>query len=188
MRVLLLDNLDSFTHNIRHGLVKAGASVTVLRRDQATLAEIEGWAAELLVIGPGPGRPEDASLPLNVIRALAGRVPILGVCLGHQCIAQVFGGAVEQVPEPVHGKVSAIHHNGRGLFQGLPDPLEVGRYHSLAVTRLPECLERTAWAEDGTLMALRHRTLPLAGVQFHPDSFLTPLGTEIFRHAIAGCF
>jgi len=188
MRVLLLDNLDSFTHNVRHGLVEAGGDVIVRRKDQVSLSEIEREAPDLLVISPGPGRPEDAKLSLEAIRAFVGRIPILGVCLGHQCLAVAFGGAVGRAPEPVHGKVSRIHHSGRGLFDGLPDPLEVGRYHSLAVTRLPECLEGTAWAEDGTLMALRHRSLPIAGVQFHPDSFLTPQGTQIFRHALAGRF
>lgn len=188
MRVLLLDNLDSFTHNVRHGLVEAGAEVIVLRRDQGCLEDLERTAPGLLVISPGPGRPEDARLSLAAIHAFAGRIPILGVCLGHQCLAVAFGGEVGRATEPVHGKVSPIHHDGRGLFEGLPDPLEVGRYHSLAVTRLPECLETSAWAEDGTNMALRHRSLPIAGVQFHPDSFLTPLGSEIFRHALAGRF
>jgi len=188
MRVLLLDNLDSFTHNVRHGLVEAGASVSVRRKDQISLAEIEREAPDLLVLSPGPGRPEDARLSLEAIGALAGRVPILGVCLGHQCLAVAFGGEVDRATEPVHGKVSRIRHLGRGLFEGLPDPFEAGRYHSLTVTRLPDCLEATAWSEDGLIMGLRHRTLPLGGVQFHPDSFLTPLGSEIFRHALAGRF
>lgn len=188
MRVLLLDNLDSFTHNVRHGLVEAGADVTVLRRDQGSLGDIEREAPDLLVISPGPGRPEDAHLALEAIHALAGRLPILGICLGHQCLATAFGGEVGRAEVPVHGKVTPIRHTGTGLFSGLPDPLAVGRYHSLTVTRLPDCLERTAWAEDGTVMALRHRSLPLAGVQFHPDSFLTPHGLDIFRHALAGRF
>jgi anthranilate synthase/aminodeoxychorismate synthase-like glutamine amidotransferase len=188
MRVLLLDNLDSFTHNVRHGLVEAGAEVSVLRRDQGSLAEIERTPPELLVISPGPGRPEDARLSLEAILALAGRIPILGVCLGHQCLALAFGGAVGRLPEPVHGKVSPIFHHGTSLFAGLPDPFEVGRYHSLGVTRMPDCLEATAWTADGAIMGLRHRTLPIAGVQFHPDSFLTPHGSRIFRHALAGRF
>lgn len=188
MRVLLLDNLDSFTHNVRHGLVEAGAEVIVLRRDQADLADIEREAPDLLVISPGPGCPEEAALSLEAIRVFCGRLPILGVCLGHQCLAVAFGGAVDRAEEPVHGKVSRIFHDGRGLFEGLPDPFEAGRYHSLGVTRLPECLEKTAWTEDGALMGFRHRTLPIAGLQFHPDSFLTPLGPRIFRHALAGRF
>lgn len=188
MRVLLLDNLDSFTHNVRHGLVEVGAEVRVLRRDQGEMIDIERANPDLLVISPGPGRPEAAHLSLAAIQALAGRIPILGVCLGFQCLAIAFGGAVDCSLEPVHGKVSQIRHDGQGLFQGLPDPLAVGRYHSLAVTRMPECLELSAWAQDGTPMALRHRSLPIAGVQFHPDSFLTPQGIEIFRHALAGRF
>ncbi len=188
MRVLLLDNLDSFTHNVRSGLVEAGANVVVQRKDQVSLADIEREAPDLLVIGPGPGRPEEAHLALEAIRAFAGRLPILGICLGHQCLALAFGGQVGRAPQPVHGKVSAIHHAGRGLFQGLPDPFEAGRYHSLTVTGLPECLEATAWSEEGLVMGLRHRSLPLGGLQFHPDSFLTPLGPQIFRHALAARF
>jgi anthranilate synthase/aminodeoxychorismate synthase-like glutamine amidotransferase len=188
MRVLLLDNLDSFTHNVRSGLVQAGANVVVRRRDRTSCAEIVREAMDLLVISPGPGRPEDARLSLEVIRTLAGRVPILGICLGHQCLALAFGGEVGRAPEPVHGKVSRIRHLGQGLFEGLPTPFEAGRYHSLAITRLPDCLEATAWSEDGLIMGLRHRTLPIGGVQFHPDSFLTPHGPEIFHHALAGGF
>jgi len=188
MRVLLLDNLDSFTHNVRHGLVEAGAEVIVLRRDQGSLADIERSIPDLLVISPGPGRPEDATLSLEAIHAFAGRLPILGVCLGHQCLAVAFGGTVGRAPEPVHGKASSIFHGGTSLFEGLPDPFEAGRYHSLGVTRMPECLETTAWTEDGAIMGLRHRTLPIAGVQFHPDSFLTPHGSRLFRHALAGRF
>jgi len=188
MRVLLLDNLDSFTHNVRHGLVEAGAEVSVLRRDQGELVDIEREDPDLLVISPGPGRPEDARLSLAAIHAFAGKIPILGVCLGFQCLAIAFDGAVGCSMNPVHGKVSQIRHDGEGLFQGLPNPLLVGRYHSLVVTRMPECLQSSAWAKDGTPMALRHRFLPIAGVQFHPDSFLTPQGTEIFRHALAGRF
>lgn len=188
MRALLLDNLDSFTHNVRQGLVEAGAEVQVLRRDHVCLTDLLAADMDLLVISPGPGRPEEASLSLEAIRALAGRLPILGVCLGHQCLAVAFGGEVGRAPVPVHGKVSRIRHNGRGLFEGLPDPFEAGRYHSLTVTRLPECLEATAWSEDGLVMGLRHRDLSIAGVQFHPDSFLTPQGAVIFRHALAGRF
>jgi anthranilate synthase/aminodeoxychorismate synthase-like glutamine amidotransferase len=188
MRVLLLDNLDSFTHNVRQGLVEAGAEVRVLRRDQGALADIEREAPDLLVISPGPGRPEDVTLSLQAIEVFAGRMPILGVCLGHQCLAMAFGGAVGPAPEPVHGKVSPVFHGGTGLFEDLPNPFPAGRYHSLTVTQVPVCLETTAWSEEGLVMGLRHRTLPVAGVQFHPDSFLTPLGSRIFRHALAGRF
>jgi len=186
MRALLLDNLDSFTHNVRAGLLTAGAEVVVVRRDQASLARLEAEAADLLVIGPGPGRPEDAALSLAAIRAFAERCPILGVCLGHQCLAVAFGGRVAQARAPVHGKVSRIRHHGQGLFTGLHARFPAGRYHSLVVTELPACLEATAWTDEGEIMALRHRHRPLAGVQFHPDSFLTPSGTEIFRNALDG--
>lgn len=188
--MLLLDHFDSFTFNLAQGLVEAGADVTVRRVDDTTLvaAEAEARASDLLVLGPGPGRPEAATLALALIPRLAGRVPILGICLGHQALALAFGGAVGRALEPVHGKACALRHDGRGLFAGLPDPLTVGRYHSLAVTTLPAPLEPCAWAGDGTLQALRHPGLPLAGLQFHPDSFLTPHGGDLLRHALTlGC-
>ncbi len=185
--MLLLDHFDSFTFNLAQGLVEAGAAVTVRRVDETPLeaAEAEARASDLLVLGPGPGRPEGATLALALIPRLAGRVPILGICLGHQALALAFGGAVGRAPEPVHGKACALRHDGRGLFAGLPDLLTVGRYHSLTVTALPAPLEPCAWAEDGTLQALRHPDLPLAGLQFHPDSFLTPHGGDLLRHALA---
>lgn len=186
-RVLLLDNFDSFTHNVRHGLVRAGADVLVMRADGGGLEEVEAARPDLLVISPGPGRPEDALLSMEAIRRFAGRLPMVGICLGHQCLALHFGGHVVKSPEPVHGKVSRVRHDGQGLFRGLPDPLAVGRYHSLSVDALPDCLLCTAFTEDGLVMGLRHRELPLHGVQFHPDSFLTPNGPEIFRNVIALC-
>lgn len=185
-RAFLLDNFDSFTHNVACGLVAAGGDVEVRRADRCTLRDVEAFGPDLLVISPGPGRPEDAALSLALIRTFAGRVPVLGICLGMQALAVAFGGTVGRAPEPVHGKVWEVRHGGTGLFEGLPDPLPVGRYHSLCVTQVPEVLERTAWTEDGLVMGLRHRTLPLAGVQFHPDSFLTPHGAELFRHALLG--
>lgn len=184
-RVLLLDHFDSFTFNVAQGLVEAGADVQVRRVDDGTAEAAATGPLDLLVLGPGPGRPEEARLALNLVARLAGRVPILGICLGHQVLALAFGGAVTRGPAPVHGKVSVVRHDGRGLFAGLPSPLEVGRYHSLAVTRMPGELEACAWSEDGAVMALRHRSLPLAGLQFHPDSFLTPCGAELWRHALA---
>jgi anthranilate synthase/aminodeoxychorismate synthase-like glutamine amidotransferase len=187
-RVLLLDNLDSFTHNVAQGLVEAGARVEVLRRDRTTLAALEAAAPELLVLSPGPGRPEDAALALEAVRAFAGRIPILGVCLGHQVLACAFGGEVGRAPEPVHGKAWAIRHDGAGLFTGLPDPLLAGRYHSLVVTAVPRAFQVSARTPEGLVMAMRHRDLPIAGVQFHPDSFLTPHGLEIFRNALLGRF
>ena len=183
-RVLLLDHFDSFTFNVAHGLAAAGADVQVLRVDAGSVDEMAEIETDLLVLGPGPGRPEEAVLALALVLRLAGRLPILGICLGHQILALAFGGRVGPAPEPVHGKASRIHHDGRGFFAGLPDPLDVGRYHSLAVTELPEALEGCAWTDDGTLMALRHRSLPIAGLQFHPDSFLTPQGGELLRHAL----
>ena len=188
MKVLLLDNLDSFTHNVAQGLVEAGAQVRVCRKDSITLEGLLEADPELLVLSPGPGAPEDATLALAAARAFAGRIPILGVCLGHQVLACAFGGKVERAPEPVHGKVWTIRHDGRGLFQGLPDPMEAGRYHSLVVTRAPEGFEVCARTPEGLIMAMRHRELPLAGVQFHPDSFLTPHGVELFRNAVLGRF
>jgi anthranilate synthase/aminodeoxychorismate synthase-like glutamine amidotransferase len=185
-RILLIDNFDSFSFNVLHGLVRGGAVVEVRRADRLSLVEIERLKPDRIALSPGPGRPEDAVLSLEVIRQLGSRVPILGICLGMQALAVAFGGAVGSAPEPVHGKTSTVLHNGRGLFEGLASPLLVGRYHSLCVTRVPDCLEVTAWTEGGLVMGLRHRDLPLAGVQFHPDSFLSPQGEELLRHAVHG--
>jgi len=185
-RVLLLDNLDSFTHNVARCLAEAGASVDLRRRDEATLEDLLAAAPEFLVLSPGPGSPREASLALAAARAFAGRIPVLGICLGHQVLAEAFGGAVGRAPEPVHGKAWGIRHDGRGLFHGLPDPMEAGRYHSLVVTEPPPGFEVCARTPEGLIMALRHRHLPLAGVQFHPDSFLTPLGGAIFANALHG--
>lgn len=186
--VLLLDNLDSFTHNVAQGLLEAGARVEVVRRDRADLAWIRDRAPQLLVLSPGPGEPEAAHLALGAVRALADAIPILGVCLGHQVLAVAFGGRVGRTGAPVHGKAWPVLHDGRGLFRGLPSPFLAGRYHSLAVEALPPVLEACAWTPEGLVMGLRHRELPVAGVQFHPDSFLTPHGPELFRNAILGRF
>jgi len=186
IRVLLVDNFDSFTWNIAHGLAGAGAQVQVLRADRVALAALEAQPPDLLVLSPGPGAPEEARVALELLRLFSGRIPLFGVCLGMQCMAVAFGGRVGPAPEPVHGKTSPIRHNGRGVFDGLPSPLRVGRYHSLCVTELPDCLEATAWTEDGLIMGLRHRTLPLAGVQFHPDSILTEAGPAMMSHVLRG--
>ncbi len=186
--MLLLDNYDSFTWNVADGLAAVGAEVDVRRVDAIDLAGIEAAAPDLLVISPGPGRPEDAFLSLSATQRFAGRIPLLGICLGHQCIALAFGGTVTRSPAPVHGKTSVIRHDGRGLFTGLPEGLVAGRYHSLVVMDVPDVLEVTAWSDDGLVMALRHRILPVAGLQFHPDSFLTPTGAAIFRNAIDARF
>lgn len=187
-RVFLIDNFDSFTYNIAHGLAAAGASVEVRRADGVDLDALEADLPSLLVLSPGPGRPEDAGVSLAAIQRFAGRVPIFGVCLGMQCLAVAFGGAVGPAPEPIHGKITRILHDGRGLFHGLPSPLRVGRYHSLCVTAVPACLEVTAHSEDGVPMALRHRGFRMAAVQFHPDSFLTDDGPAMMRHVLRGDF
>jgi anthranilate synthase/aminodeoxychorismate synthase-like glutamine amidotransferase len=184
--ILLIDNFDSFTFNVMHGLVEAGADVEVRRADALTADIVETFDPAMIVISPGPGRPEDARLSLDVCRGFGGRVPILGICLGMQMMAVAFGGAVGRAREPVHGKTSEVLHDGRGLFDGLPSPMTVGRYHSLCVTRAPECVEITARTADGVVMGLRHKEFPMAGVQFHPDSFLSPFGKEMLRNAVHG--
>ena len=185
-RILLIDHFDSFTFNVLHGLVAAGAAVEVRRGDRLCLADIAEFKPSLIVLSPGSGRPEEAPLSLEVVRQFGGQVPILGICLGLQVIAVAFGGTVGPAPEPVHGKVSPVFHDGQGLFEGLPSPMTVGRYHSLCVTSVPDCLEITARTEEGLVMGLRHREQAMAGVQFHPDSFLSPCGEELLRHAVLG--
>ena len=187
-RVFLIDNFDSFTYNIAHALAAAGATVEVRRADHVDLDALEGDPPGLLVISPGPGRPEAAQVSLDAIRRFAGRIPIFGVCLGMQCLAVAYGGIVGPAPEPVHGKATRILHDGRGLFQGLESPLRAGRYHSLCVQEVPPCLEITARSEDGLAMALRHRGIRMAAVQFHPDSFLTDDGPAIMAHVLRGDF
>ena len=185
-RVFLIDNFDSFTYNIAHGMAAAGATVEVRRADAVDLDALEADPPDLLVLSPGPGRPQDALVTLDAIRRFAGRVPIFGVCLGMQCLAVAYGGTVGPAPEPVHGKTTRVLHDGRGLFLGLASPLRAARYHSLCVRDVPACLEVTATSEDGIPMALRHKGLRMAGVQFHPDSFLTDDGPAILAHALRG--
>ena len=180
--MLLIDNYDSFTYNLAHLFGALGAEVTVRRNDEIDADEAERMAPSQLVISPGPGRPADAGASKAIIERLAPTTPTLGVCLGHQAIVEVFGGAVGPARELVHGKACSVRHDGRGLFAGLPDELEVGRYHSLAATRVPDELEVSARAEDGEVMAVRHRELPVDGVQFHPESVLTPQGGQIARN------
>ncbi len=186
MRVLLLDHFDSFTWNLVHLLAECGAETEVRRVDQPGAANLDPGRFDLLLLSPGPGHPANAHLALDLVRTHAGTIPILGVCLGMQVLALAFGGAVGEATAPVHGKTSQVRHDGRGLFSGLPSPLAVARYHSLCVTGLPPALEAQAFAEDGTVMALRHPGLPLAGVQFHPDSFLTPQGRAMMANALRG--
>ena len=180
--LLLIDNYDSFTYNLAHLFAELGAEVCVRRNDDLDADEAERLAPSHLVVSPGPGRPADAGATEEIVRRLAPTTPTLGVCLGHQAIVEAFGGTVGPARQLVHGKASAVSHDGRGLFAGLPDPLEAGRYHSLAATRLPDELEPTAYADDGEVMAVRHRSLPIAGVQFHPESVLTETGKRLLAN------
>jgi len=183
-RVLVVDNYDSFVYNLVQYLGELGAEPVVRRCDQFTLADVETLAPDAILISPGPGRPEDAGLSNDLIGTYAGRVPIFGVCLGHQCIGQVFGGDVVRAPEIMHGKTSLIRHEGVGVFAGLPNPLEATRYHSLIVAResVPNELEITAETDDGIVMGLRHREFDVEGVQFHPESILTVAGHDMLRN------
>jgi len=184
--IFLLDNYDSFTYNLAHLFGELGAEVVVERNDQVTVDDVEAMQPSHVVISPGPGRPANAGISVELVRRVAGLTPILGVCLGHQAIVEAFGGEVGFAKELLHGKSSPVHHDGRGLFSGLPDPFEAGRYHSLAATRLPDVLEPTAFADDGEVMAVRHRELPAVGVQFHPESVLTPDGPTLARNFLEG--
>ena len=182
--LLLIDNYDSFTYNLYQYLGELGATVEVARNDQLTLEDIEQMAPERIIISPGPGNPDEAGISKDVIRHFAGELPIFGVCLGHQCIGEVFGGIVEGAGEILHGKVSTITHDGRGVFAGIPSPITATRYHSLAIRRdsVPEVLEVSAWSDSGVIMGVRHRSFPVEGVQFHPESILTPDGHQILRN------
>jgi anthranilate synthase component 2 len=186
-RVLVIDNYDSFVYNLVQELGELGAEPVVHRNDAIDIAGIRAAAPEAILISPGPGRPEDAGISIAVIRELAGEYPVLGVCLGHQAIGQVFGGQVVAAPTLMHGKTSSIHHDGRGVFVGLPDPFIATRYHSLVVdpASVPDCLEVSATTSDGVIMGLRHRTLPIEGVQFHPESLLTPNGPDLLSNFLA---
>jgi anthranilate synthase/aminodeoxychorismate synthase-like glutamine amidotransferase len=180
--LLLIDNYDSFTYNLAHLFGVLGVEVVVRRNDEITVDEIERLAPAQLVISPGPGRPEDAGVSEAAVQALAGRVPVLGVCLGHQAIVRVFGGTVGQARQLVHGKATNVAHDGRGIFAGLEEGFAAGRYHSLAATTVPHVLEISATAADGEVMAVRHRELAVDGVQFHPESVLTPVGPLLARN------
>lgn len=182
--LLLIDNYDSFTFNLAQYLGELGADVRVERNDQVDLQTIAAWRPSHIVISPGPCTPAEAGLSNEIIRRFGPTVPLLGVCLGHQCIGAAFDGIVERAPELMHGKTSMIHHDGQGVFEGLSNPFEATRYHSLIVREagLPTCLVKTAWAEDGLLMGLRHREYPIWGVQFHPESILTREGKRILSN------
>jgi anthranilate synthase/aminodeoxychorismate synthase-like glutamine amidotransferase len=185
-RILLVDNYDSFTYNLAHLFEELGADVTVLRNDAVDADRAAALEPTHLVVSPGPGRPDGAGTSLEILRRLAPTVPTLGVCLGHQAIVEAFGGEVGQAQALVHGKASEVAHDGRGIFAGLPEPLPAGRYHSLAATRVPDCLEVSARTPDGEVMAVRHRQLPVDGIQFHPESVLTPDGAELGRNFLEG--
>jgi anthranilate synthase component II len=185
----MIDNYDSFTFNLVQYLQTLGAEVKVVRNDELSLAQIEALQPERIMISPGPGTPDDAGVSQQVIRELGPRIPVFGVCLGHQALGQVYGGDVVRARTIMHGKTSRIRHEGRGVFAGLPDGYEATRYHSLVVKRdtLPECLEITAWTEDGDggfdeIMGLRHREFPVEGVQFHPESILTEHGHALLKN------
>jgi anthranilate synthase component 2 len=186
--LLVIDNYDSFTFNLVQYLAELGQQIKVIRNDELTVEEIAGMSPEKIVISPGPCTPNEAGVSLQVIRDLAGKVPILGVCLGHQAIGQAFGGNVIRAKEVVHGKTSRIFHDEKGVFRKLPNPFEATRYHSLVVERssLPDCLEITAKTWDEEIMGLRHKTLAVEGVQFHPESFLTTVGKDLLRNFLEG--
>jgi anthranilate synthase component 2 len=180
--LLMLDNYDSFTYNLVHLFEQLGAEVRVFRNDAISVDEAEQLAPSHVVVSPGPGRPAEAGISVELIRRLGPRVPTLGVCLGHQAIVEAFGGEVGQARALLHGKASSVEHDGKGVFAGLPQGLDAGRYHSLAATRVPDELEVSARTPDGEVMGVRHRELPIEGVQFHPESVLTPLGPDLLRN------
>jgi anthranilate synthase/aminodeoxychorismate synthase-like glutamine amidotransferase len=182
--LLVIDNYDSFTYNLVQYLGELGQQVRVVRNNEVSVDDIVRMCPETIVISPGPCTPNEAGISLEVISRLAGKIPILGVCLGHQAIGQAFGGKVIRAKEVVHGKTSRVFHDDKGLFAGLPNPFEATRYHSLIVERssLPDCLEITAKTWDEEIMGLRHKTMPVEGVQFHPESFLTKVGKDLLRN------
>ena len=187
MRVLILDNYDSFTFNLVQYLGELGAAPVVVRNDVLPAARArEEHAPDRLVISPGPGRPEEAGRSVEYVRTLGEEIPTLGVCLGHQAIVVAFGGRVDRAPEPRHGKTSQVSHDGRGVFRGLANPLVATRYHSLAAVEVPAVLEVAATSEDGVVQAVRHRDLPIVGVQFHPESIMTPEGKRLLANFLAG--
>jgi len=185
--VLMIDNYDSFTYNIVQYLAELGCRVKVFRNDKIGIEEVRRLSPERLVISPGPGGPQDAGISCGLISDFAGKVPILGICLGHQCIGQVFGGKVVHAKSIMHGKTSRIYHSGKGIFKGLPDPFEATRYHSLAVeaSSLPQCLEISARTKDGEIMGLSHKKYKIYGVQFHPESILTGCGKQLLKNFLS---
>ncbi|MCS0599391.1 anthranilate synthase component II [Massilia agri] len=185
--LLMIDNYDSFTYNIVQYLGELGEDVRTVRNDEITLGDIEKMAPERICISPGPKAPKDAGISLDILREFKGKLPILGVCLGHQAIGEAFGGKVIRAKQVMHGKTSLIAHTGEGVFKGLPSPFTVIRYHSLAIERasLPDCLEVTAWTDDGEIMGVRHKEYDIEGVQFHPESILSEHGHALFKNFLA---
>jgi anthranilate synthase component 2 len=185
--LLLIDNYDSFTYNLFQYLSELGEEVQVVRNDKINVDEIEKMKPERIVISPGPSTPLNAGISNEVIKHFGAKVPILGICLGHQCIAYSYGGTVGSVREIMHGKSSLVYHNNTGVLHGLPNPFPAIRYHSLVVVseKLPDCLEIPAWTEDNTIMGISHRRYPVEGVQFHPESFMTPVGKDMLRNFLA---
>ncbi len=180
--ILVIDNYDSFTYNLVQELGELGAQMQVVRNDKTTLEAIEAARPERIIISPGPCTPNEAGISCEVVSHFAGKLPILGVCLGHQAIGQVFGGKVVRAPRLMHGKTSLIHHDGLGVYRGLENPFEATRYHSLTVTDVPDCLVKTSWTDEDELMGVRHRDYPIEGVQFHPESFLTGQGMKLLEN------
>ena len=185
--LLLIDNYDSFTYNLFQYLSELGEEVMVVRNDKLSLDEMEKLSPKRIVISPGSGTPEQAGISNEVIRHFGDHIPILGVCLGHQCIGYSYGGRVDRAGEIKHGKLSLIHHDGKGIFNGLSEPFPAVRYHSLAVMRdaLPDCLEVSAWTDNGLIMGLRHRQFPVEGVQFHPESMMTEVGKDLLKNFLS---
>jgi anthranilate synthase component 2 len=186
--LLMIDNYDSFTYNLVQYFGELKQDVAVYRNDEITLDQITAMHPERIVISPGPCTPNEAGVSVPLIKAFAGKIPLLGVCLGHQSIGQAFGGKIVHAQQVMHGKTSAIHHHGTGVFRGLPNPFLATRYHSLVIERasLPDCLEITAWTDDGEIMGVRHKTLPIEGVQFHPESILTEHGHALLDNFLKG--
>ena len=184
--LLMIDNYDSFTYNLYQYLAELGAEVVTVRNDKISLEDIEAMDPQGIVISPGPSTPLEAGISNDVIRHFGPHIPTLGVCLGHQCIGQVYGGTVDRAGEIRHGKTSMIHHNGQGVLAGLPDPFEAIRYHSLVVypETVPDELEVTAWTDNGLIMGLRHKEYPVEGVQFHPESIMTPVGKAVLQNVL----
>ena len=186
--ILLIDNYDSFTYNVYQAVANLGHPLQVVRNDRISLTEIAAANYAAIIISPGPGTPDDAGISKEIVREFAGKLPILGICLGHQVIGEVFGGTVVRAPQPVHGKTTEVTHQGDGLYTDLPQPFTAGRYHSLIVeeSSLPDCLEVTARNEESLIMGLRHRQFNVQGVQFHPESILTPIGSKLLANFLSG--